>query len=92
MRLLETGTGPWFTPTGYLQTAILKPEPKWNFQLLPSAVKHRVTVHGSSPTEQPPWGKEGNSTWCHPYIHESLTKHSTVVVIAKGSIAEPNHT
>jgi hypothetical protein len=42
MRLLETGTGPWLTPMGYLQTAILKPEPKRNFQLLPSAVKHRV--------------------------------------------------
>jgi hypothetical protein len=39
-----------------------------------------VTARGSSPTEQPPWGKEGkegNSPWCHPYIHESLAKHGT---------------
>jgi hypothetical protein len=79
-KLLETGTRPWFTPTGYLQAAILKPEPKRNFQLLPSAVKHRVTVHDSSSKEQPPWereGKEGNSLWCHPDIHETLAKHGT---------------
>ena len=81
MRLLETGTGPWFTPMVYLQTAILKPESKWNFQLILSAVKHRMTVHGSSPTEQPPYGKEGNSPWCHPYIHESLAKHGTHLTV-----------
>ena len=76
-KLLETGTGPWFTPTGYLQTGISKPEPKRNFRLLPSVVKHRVPMRGSSPTEQPPWGKEGNSPLCHPDIHKSAAKHGT---------------
>jgi CRISPR/Cas system endoribonuclease Cas6 (RAMP superfamily) len=40
-----------------------------------------VTVQGRSPTEQPPREKEGNSPWCHPYIHESLAKHGTKVKV-----------
>jgi hypothetical protein len=77
----ETGTGPWSTPTGYLQTAILKPEPKRNFQLFPSAVKHRVTVHGNSPTEQPPWGIVRGATLTSTKVPLSTAQSYIIITI-----------